>query len=545
MGLPDRWDACSRTIPLEGQPTAFAYWNNIIAVGLESEVVLLDAVTGSRISALTGHKGMILSVAFSPDGTRLVSSSNNGTVKLWDIETGGVIKTFDGRTPSISSVSISRDCATIASGTWEGSIHLWNVRTGSCHSIDTRQTDVSVVSFSPTDRQRLVSSSLEGTIRQWNISGRQIGTPYNETHRVDDLAYASDGTRFVSCGGRIATVRSSSGGVVVKLDAQDTTSLHRCRFSPDGRFVACAAKTTIWVWDITIPGGRLVGRLLGHTDDITFLAFSSSLISGSRDRSLKFWQCSSFVTDSATTDQMATLHGSTPIVSVNLFAEDNTVVTSDESGVVNTWDVKTGKRKASSPTPAKGIRDTHLAGDTLIIVWWVDDEKQFHIWDVGKGVLLRKVYSLLRRADDLKISRDGTKIFGIGGGRIEARSTQTGEYVGDVWLKGGIGSNLIVHGSKVELDGKKGWGWDFGGQEVSDFGEFPDRPRLDVADWSNEKRVKPRWVEDTATKRQVFRLPGRHMKTDTEVGWDGRHLIIWSRSGQVIVMDFAPVRLSS
>ena len=542
MGLPDRWDACSRTIYLEAKPSAFAYWGNIIAAGVESDVVLLDAITGSRTSVLSGHGGVILSIAFSQDGTRLVSGGKDRIVKLWDVETGQVIGTFG--VSSISSVSITPDGTTVASGTWDGAIRLWNVRTGTSHPIETGQAGVSVVSFSPTDPRRLISSSLEGVVQQWDVDGHQIGDSYHEADRVDDLTYTTDGTRFVSCGGKAATVQDSdSGAVIVKLDAPDSTSLYRCCFSPNGRFVACAADTIIYVWDITTSEPRLVGRLVGHTDTITFLAFSSSLISGSRDQFIKFWQSNSFLSDSTMDDDTAGLHGSMPIASVNLFPGGGTVVTSDDSGMVKTWDFMTGQCKTSSLTPAKGIRDTHLAGDTLMVVWWVDDEKQYHVWDVGKGQLLQKVYSLLSAVKDLKVSGDGTKIFGLGDGRIEVRCTQTGKYVGGAWLEGGIGSGLIVHGSKVEYEGKKGWGWDFGGQEASDFGEFPDRPRLDVVDWSDGRRVKPRWIEDNVTGRQVFRLPERYMTPDTEVVWDGRYQLIWSRSGEVLVMDFDSVYL--
>ena len=542
MGLPDRWDTCSRTILLEGEPTAFAYWGDIMAVGLESNVVLLDAIKGSRTSVLCGHRDTIRSLAFSKDGTLLVSRSNDKTVKLWDAQTGGVIKTF-GDDTSVVSTSISPDGTTIAMGTRDGRIRLWEVRTGKSHSITTRQDRaVTVINFSPIDSRRLLSLSWYKTVQQWDVGGHQIGTSYHEADRVDHIAYALDGTRFVSCGGRAVTVRDSdSGALVVKLDSPDQMDLHRCCFSSDGRFVACAAGTTIWVWDITTLGARLVGRLVGHSSPVAFIDFSSSLISGSVDRSVKFWQGSDFLLDPTKPSRMTALHGSTPIMSVNLFAEEGVIVTSDESGVVKTWDLTTGRSKSSFLTPAKGIRDTHLAGDTLIVVWWVDEEKQYHIWDVGSGRLLRRVHSSLDGVEDLKIAGDGSKIFGLCGGCIEARSIQTGGEVGNVSHRRGFGFGLIVRGSKVEYDDHKGWGWDFGSTEVSTFKELPDRPRLDVVDWSGGRRIKPRWIEDTVARRLVFRIPERYMGPEKKIGWDGRYLIVWSRYGEAVVMDFNSV----
>ena len=544
-GLPDRWDACSRTINLQGKPSAFAYQGNTIAVGLKSNVVLLDAITGVRMSALYGHTDTILSITFSLDGTLLVSRSKDETVKLWDIQTGGLIRTFSDHTRLVSAASISPDGTTIALGTTSGSICLWDVRTGRCHPIATLQgRKVNVVGFSPSDSRRFISSSGVATVQQWDVDGHQVGTSCYEECRVDDLTYASDGTRFVSCGQEVATVRDSeSGEVVVKLGGQ---SLSRCCFSPDGRFVACGGDTTIYVWDITTSGARPIKPLVGHSKHITFLTFSSSLVSGSSDQSVKFWQSSNFLAESAATDHVATfpLRGPVPIRSVNLFAGDNTVVTSDESGVVKTWEIITGTCKSSFSTPAEGPRDTHLEGDALTIVWRTSNKSQhqYHIWDVYKGQLLRTSRKFNSDIENLKISGDGAKIFGLGDHHIEAVSMETGDAL-RVWLKGRRASNFFVRGSKVGIDHSRGRGWDFVGSKVPEFGEFPDRPRLDLADrFTGDAPVEPRWIEDTVSKRPVFHIPKKYAKPGTRVEWDGRYLLIWSESGEVAIMDFDPVQ---
>ena len=545
LGLPDQWDTCSRTILLEDAASAFAHCRDTIAVGVGSNIVLLDPITGVRVSVLSGCADMVVSLSSSLDGRLLLSRSRGGIVELWDVQTGGVIRTF-GHDTCINSASISPDGTTIALGTQEGVILLWDVRTYKCYSIKTGQDDaVTIIIFSPIDSQRLLSLSQDGTACHWNVDGCQIGISYHEKGGVRGLAYSLDGTRFVLCGGRNAMVRDSkTGEVVVKLAAPDKKALSNCCLSPDGRLVACRATITIYVWDITTSEPRLVGRV-GHSDLVTFIDFPSSLISGSNDRSVRFWRTDGYLADSTRTDHMAGLHGLTSIESVNLFAEEGIVVTSDSSGAVKTWDLTTGRLKSSFLTPAKGIRDTRLTGDTLTIVWWTKEEEEeggCHIWDVYKGQLLRRFRNTLSHLWDLKISGDGSKIFGLNGLGVQAMSMQTGEDAGRIQLGIGGGYSLFVRGSKVGIDKQYDRGWDFGGPTAPDLEDLPDRPRLDLVNWPIGGKARPCWIEDTVTKSQVFHLPERYTKYGTRVEWDGRYLLLLLRlAGEVVVMDFDSV----
>lgn len=111
-GLPADWGACSRTVPLDDTPVALACRKDIIAVGLHfGDIVTLDAITGACLSILSGHNDGANALAFSSDGTHLVSGSRDGTVKLWNVQTGVVVKTILGKA---RSVSISPDSTVIA-----------------------------------------------------------------------------------------------------------------------------------------------------------------------------------------------------------------------------------------------------------------------------------------------------------------------------------------------------------------------------------------------------------------------------------------------
>ena len=83
--------------------------------------------TGKELRTLKGHTSHVLSVRFSPDGTRIASGSYDRTIHLWDAPTGAELHTLKGHTNQVISVSFSPDGTRIASGSWDNTIRLWDV----------------------------------------------------------------------------------------------------------------------------------------------------------------------------------------------------------------------------------------------------------------------------------------------------------------------------------------------------------------------------------------------------------------------------------
>src|SRR5205085_2642674 len=79
---------------------------------------------------LSGHTDVVLSVAWSPDGRLLASSSLDDTIRLWEAATGAHLHTLEGHTSSVFSVAWSPDAHLLASGCLVDTIHLWETATG-------------------------------------------------------------------------------------------------------------------------------------------------------------------------------------------------------------------------------------------------------------------------------------------------------------------------------------------------------------------------------------------------------------------------------
>jgi len=166
-------------------------------------IKLWNVQTGQEIISFTGHKKSIWSVAFSPDGTKIVSGSYDKTIKLWDVNTGQEIRTITGHKGIVHSVVFSPDGTKILSGggAWDKTIKLWEVNTGQEIRTFTGHTgSVNAVAFSP-DGTIIASCSNDSTLKLWNTyTGNEIQTISGHNDKVHAVAFSPDGTRLVSAG---------------------------------------------------------------------------------------------------------------------------------------------------------------------------------------------------------------------------------------------------------------------------------------------------------------------------------------------------------
>ena len=541
-GLQEEWGMCSRTVLLDSNPSTLSYSKNTIAVGsVNNDILILDVITGSQTAVLHGHTAGVSSLAFSSDGTSLVSGSKDKTAKLWDMQTGGVVNTFSHE-DLVCSVSISADNTTIASRSQEGTIYLWSIQTGVCYKTIQQKGQIHYVIFSPKDPQTLVSVS-GATVQQWNIDGHKVGPAYDGYQ----IAFSPDGTQLMLCKKHNITIQTVNSGASV---ASCSGVFRLCCFSPNGRLIAVASGKRAYIYAITASYIQNIGNFVCHTVPITSLVFSShyTLISISQDRSVKFWKLDTLSTHPIMTDQKSIPLTPAPTRPVALKAKNGPIIPGDLlDGVMKTWGMSTGLCKGSLQIPAKDSHQSsiQLNNNKLIFVWYTDSE--INIWDAEKGELLQTINMPAAIVDDLRVSGDGSKAFCQYRKSIQAWDIWTRETVGEVEFEQGIREILIIDGSIVWVDiwaGDLGdpycsqaQGWDFGipgSPPVQISNELPSELHLnDTKLWE----ISTSRMKDIITRKVVFQLPERFGKP-VYVQWGGQYLVISLPSKEVLVLDF-------
>lgn len=392
------WDATSGELVIQGPKgviqgpkgvvmAVFAPGSQLAASCLFSgSIVLWDTFSGKIIGhPLEPHQGAIYAVAFSPDGTRLISGGQSCAIIMWDVQSGTIIRDSPAaHRKTLMCLVFSPNGSCYASGSRDGTICIWDAGSGDMILGPLRGHSGGIYSLAFTpDGMRIVSGSDDKTVCIWDV---QAGPSLNgewEAQRpiklcghhsvVFSVAVSPDG-QFIASASKDTTVRLWS--LESKKELSHLIRRHRMPvrcvtfWQQCGRLrlVTGAHDATVRIWDTESVGSMGVARK--HKGLVSHIAFSPDgqrIVSGSLDHTVQVWdprtgQC-----------PMHQLVLEQQVHSVALTADNLRILAADRDGAVFAWDATTGAPVIA--TPADDPRYHSFIGPLSLEHRWITDSK--------------------------------------------------------------------------------------------------------------------------------------------------------------------------
>jgi WD40 repeat protein len=386
-----------------------------------------------ELKYLAGHQDVVRSAAFSPDGAKVVTASDDRTARLWDAASSKELAALQGHEGEVFSAEFSPDGAKLVTGSADDTARVWDAATGKELAVlQGHEGEVKSAAFSP-DGAKVVTGSADDTARVWDAAnGKELALLQGHEGEVKSAAFSPDGSKVVTASAdRSARVwDAASGEELAVLDGHEG-EVFSAAFSPDGAKVVTASDdNTARLWDVpsghgpnlyadmmlsfvgpraSAPSRTVVHAtkvLDGHKAEVRSVVFSpdgAKVVTASADGAARVWGV-------ASGQGLAVLDGHEGEVFSAAFSADGAkVVTSSADDTARVWDAANGKELALLQGHEGEVKSAAFSADGAKVVT-ASADRSARVWDAASGKELAVLQGHAAEVLSAAFSPDGAKV---------------------------------------------------------------------------------------------------------------------------------------
>ncbi len=409
--------------------------------GKPGVVEVTDLSTNMVSYSLNGQigGGQVRAVAWSPDGTRLATGSDDRIARIWNAQTGSLVRPLQGHSDGLLTVAFSPDGKRLLTSSLDDESRVWDLDIPSDSVRPTFASPVNPRARPPlrdlrlfsrenrvlfkharqatfsADGRQIVTGSYSGMVRVWSAAPPASylvldGPPVVSLDHLGAVAFAPDNRKIVSSiDSPIATLWDTASAMRLRDFRGHTGNISALTFFPDSSHVASGGMDgSVRIWNTGI--GRRALSLQGHKGGVKALAISDNgrlLVSTGEDGTGIVW-------DLRTQKRLSTLHMTGSVAQSVAISPDGTKIVAAQTdnamaGRITLWDANTGQMRRTIATMPSRILAVRSSPDGTRILAGVDD-KTARIWDVSSGRLLVTLSGHTSGVNSVAFSADGRRV---------------------------------------------------------------------------------------------------------------------------------------